>query len=113
MLKERHMIQEIEEQVNEPVSFWTDKKPCWEMCHCPEDIKQQCPAPKYPFVACWELEGTYLKLSDNGDRGDDINICKVCRVYKRYGEGNPIKIKLRGRGLDSYCRYVKEKCQVY
>ena len=83
------------------------------MCHCPEDIKSQCPASKYPFLPCWEIEGTYLKLSDDGVKGDDLSICQVCRVYKRYGEGKEIEIRLRGKGLDTYCRSLKEKCQVY
>ena len=111
MLKERQILQEVEEEVRETSDFWQDKIPCWEMCHCPEDIKGQCPASKYPFLPCWEIEGTYLKLSDDSQKGDDTSICRVCRVYKRYGESKPIEIKLRGKGLDTYYRFVKEKCQ--
>ena len=112
-LKERQPADEMEDETIEPVHFWKDKTPCWEMCHCPEDIKSQCPVPKHPFLPCWEIEGTYLKLSNDGEKGDDISICQVCRVYKRYGEGNPIVIKLHGKGLDSCYRALKEKCQAY
>jgi hypothetical protein len=111
MLKERQLAGEMEEEIREPVHFWKDKTPCWEMCHCPEDIKSQCPVPKYTSLPCWQIEGTYLKLSDKGEKGDDIRICRVCRVYKKYGNGKPIDIKLRGKGLDSHCRALKEKCQ--
>ena len=54
-----------------------------------------------------------MKLSDDGDKGDDMSICRVCRVYKRYGQGKPIEIRLRGKGLDSHYRALKEKCRVY
>ena len=86
------------------VNFWDGKKPCWEMCHCPVEIRSQCPAPRYPSLPCWEIEGTYLKLSDDGSKGDSNKLCRVCRVYRMYGQNEPIDIKLRGRGLDAYCR---------
>jgi len=95
-----------------PLDFWQSKTPCWEMCHCPESIKSRCPAPRYLSVPCWEIEGTYLKLSDDGRRGDNDVICQVCRVYKRYGKGRPIKVRLCGKGLDTYCRTLMEKAEV-
>jgi len=52
-----------------------------------------------------------LKLCDNGNNGNDTSICQICRVYKKYGQGKPIEIKLFGKGLDSYCRALKEKSQ--
>jgi hypothetical protein len=113
VLKERLLAGEMEEVIGELVHFWKDKTPCWEMCHCPEDIRSQCPVPKYPSLPCWEVEGTYLKLSDDGEKGDDTSICRVCRVYKKYGQDKPIEIRLRGKGRDSYCRAIKEKCQAY
>ena len=91
-------------------SFWDDKIPCWQMCHCPENIRNGCPALKYQHLPCWEIEGTYLKLSDDTKQGDDISICSICRVYERYGRHEPIKVKLRGRGLDSYCKSLQEMC---
>ena len=96
----------------EALYFWDSKKPCWEMCRCPESIKDQCPAHKYPFLPCWEIEGTYLKLSDDGSKGDDINICRICRVYRKYGQNKPIRIKLYGKGIDTYCRSLGEKAGV-
>ena len=103
---------QIGKTVGKTIDFWQGKSPCWEMCHCPEDIKGQCPASKNTFLPCWEIEGTYLKLSDDGIRGDDLSICQVCRVYKRYGQGKPIEIKLKGKGLDTYCRNLQKKYQV-
>jgi len=97
----------VEEQL--PGDFWQGKIPCWQMCHCPEGIKNECPAPKYPSHPCWEIEGTYCKLTDDGNRGDEINICQVCRVYKRYGQGKPIEIRLFGKGIDALFRSLKEK----
>jgi hypothetical protein len=89
---------EIKEQ---PVNIWDGVAPCWEKCHCPEIIKSDCPAPKYQFLYCWEIEGTYCKLNDYGARGDDTSICESCRVYKKYGNNNPIQLKLFGRGINT------------
>ena len=100
---------ELDDEDSQSNSFWQGKTPCWEMCHCPESIKYQCPASRNLDLPCWEIEGTYLKLSDDGITGDDTSICTVCKVFKRYGQGKQIAIKLRGRGLDSYCRSLKEK----
>ncbi|MEW6033365.1 MAG: hypothetical protein AB1603_00755 [Chloroflexota bacterium] len=81
--------------------FWEGKKPCWEMCQCPEMLQKECPAPKYQALPCWEIEGTYCKLDDYGATGTDTSICEVCRVYKKYGVGKPIQIKLCGRGINT------------
>lgn len=83
--------------------FWAGKTACWEMCHCPPSIKNDCPASKHTFLPCWEIEGTYCKLQKNGDivTGTDTSICAVCRVYKKYGDGRAIELKLPGKGIDS------------
>jgi hypothetical protein len=83
-------------------NFWADKQPCWEKCHCPELIKAECPSTKYQFLPCWEIEGTYCKLDDHGSTGKDTSICEVCRVYKKYGNGEPIQLKLYGKGLNTH-----------
>ena len=103
--------------VEPSAGFWEGKTPCWEMCRCPEMIRDECPAPKYQSVPCWQIEGTYCKLDDYGARGDDISICQVCRVYKRWGSGEPIQIKLFGKGIDTSLRSIeqlveKEKARV-
>lgn len=82
-------------------NFWADKQPCWEKCHCPELIKAECPANIYQFLPCWEIEGTYCKLDDHGATGKDTSICEVCRVYKKYGNSEPIRLKLFGKGMDT------------
>ena len=88
--------------------FWAGKTPCWEMCHCPQMIQEECPAPKYRFLPCWEIEGTYCKLDDYGATGKDTSICELCRVYKRYGGGKPIELKLFGKGIDASLRSLEK-----
>jgi hypothetical protein len=90
------------------ISFWADKQPCWEKCHCPEIIKAECPATQFQFVPCWQIEGTYCKLDDMGATGSDTTICEVCRVYKKYGKGEPIKIKVFGKGMDTQLREMEK-----
>jgi len=80
--------------------FWEGKTPCWEMFRCPEAIRTECPAFKYQNLPCWEIEGTYSKLHGDGQKGHDTDICRICRVYKRWGCSEPIEIKLHGRGFN-------------
>jgi len=82
------------------LGFWEGKTPCWEMFRCPEAMRNECPAFKYRSLPCWQIEGTYCKLYDYGAKGDGTDICQVCRVYKRYGHGEPIQIKLLGKGFN-------------
>jgi hypothetical protein len=88
--------------------FWEEKTPCWEMTHCPEMIRNECPAFTYQTLPCWKIEGTYCKLDDYGARGDDTGICQVCRVYKKYGAGEPIELELVGRGINARVRSVED-----
>ncbi len=82
--------------------FWAGKTGCWEMCHCPPAIRDECPATKYTYLPCWEIEGTYCKLQRKGSvvTGTDTSICEVCRVNKKYGDNKPIELKLLGKGID-------------
>ncbi|MFA5399531.1 MAG: hypothetical protein WC169_09185 [Dehalococcoidia bacterium] len=89
-------------------NFWADKQPCWEKCHCPEMIKAECPSTMYQFLPCWEIEGTYCKLDDRGATGKDTSICEVCRVYRKYGNGEPIRIKLHGKGMDTQLKALEK-----
>ena len=82
------------------LGFWEGKTPCWEMFRCPEEVRNECPAFKYRSLPCWEVEGTYCKLFDYGAKGDGTDICQYCRVYKRWGQGEPIEIKLHGKGIN-------------
>jgi len=97
---ERIQKADMEQEVSK-FNFWADKQPCWEKCHCPEMIKAECPATNYQFLPCWEIEGTYCKLDDHGATGKDTSICEVCRVFKKYGHGEPIRLKLYGKGIDT------------
>ena len=90
------------------LGFWEGKTPCWEMFRCPEAIKIECPAFKYRTLPCWQIEGTYSKLDDYGTTGLDTSICEICRVYKRYGHGEPIQIKLFGKGIDTSFKSVSK-----
>jgi len=83
------------------LGFWEGKTPCWEMFRCPEAMRNECPAFKYRSLPCWQIEGTYCKLYDYGAKGDGTEICQVCRVYKRWGHGEPIEIKLLGKGFNA------------
>jgi len=94
------------------LDFWQGKTPCWEMCHCPEVIKSECPAPKYPSFPCWEIEGTYCKLTTDGTSGRDISICQVCRVHKQWGQNEPIELKLFSRGVDSFRRSLEQSAEI-
>ena len=87
--------------------FWAGKTPCWEICYCPQLIKDECPASKYTFLPCWEIEGTYCKLDDYGATGKDTSICELCRVYKRWGGGKPIGLKLFDKGINTTLRPVE------
>lgn len=106
-------IAEIERVINEAkgkillapaLGFWEGKSPCWEMFRCPESVKSECPAFKYRTVPCWQIEGTYCKLLEKGVKGDATDICINCRVYKRWGHGERVKIRLRGKGMDAAVR---------
>lgn len=90
------------------LGFWEKKIPCWEMLRCPQMVRDECPAFKYRSLPCWEIEGTYCKLNDKGATGQDTSICEVCRVYKRWGHGEPIKIKLFGKGIDTSLRSLEK-----
>ena len=95
--------------VEEELGLWEGKTACWEMCTCPPSLRQECPAFKNRNLPCWEIEGTYCKLDDYGATGRDTSICQVCRVYKRWGNCEPIKIKLFGQGFNpTFARQVKE-----
>lgn len=109
------MVQAIE-KVNRPVEggtsdFWQGKTPCWQTCHCPELLKVECPAPRYPSLPCWEIEGTYCKLTADLTGGQDTSICRSCRVYKRWGQEKPIELKLFGKGIDSFRRSLEDKAE--
>jgi hypothetical protein len=80
--------------------FWEEKTPCWEMFHCPDAIRSECPAYIDRSAPCWEIEGTYCKLCDYGKKGDATDVCQCCRVYKRWGNGKPIELKIFGKGLN-------------
>jgi hypothetical protein len=86
------------------LGFWEGKTPCWEMFRCPEAVRSECPAFNYRSLPCWEIEGTYCKLDDYGATGQDTSVCEVCRVYKKWGHGEPIEIKLLGKGIDTSLR---------
>jgi len=82
------------------INYWETKVHCSELCNCPEMIRKECPVTNYNFLPCWEIEGTYCKLDDMGSTGVDITICQSCRVYKKYGNDQPIKLRLFGKGMN-------------
>ena len=74
-------------------NFWYGKTPCWKMTNCPDSVKNACPAPEYPSLPCWQIEGTYCKLDERNANGLDTSICKQCPVFEQYGGRTPLKIK--------------------
>jgi len=75
----------------EPVTgFWEGKSPCWELTHCEAGIRSECPAYADQARACWETPGTYCQLEAFDGTGDEATVCRVCRVYGRYGAGAPL-----------------------
>lgn len=95
-------------KVESGFNFWAGKQPCWEMSHCTNMVKSECPAFKYQFLPCWEIEGTYCKLDDYGADGKDTSICQMCRIYKTYGDGKPIQLKLMGRGINTSLKVLEQ-----
>jgi hypothetical protein len=92
------------------MGYWEGRTSCWQMNSCPSYIRNECPAYKLRSGPCWEMEGTYCKLNDFGSTGVDTSICQICRVYKAYGNDEPIEIKLFGRGIDpNFIRYIKDE----
>ncbi|MBA7646368.1 hypothetical protein ES703_54130 [subsurface metagenome] len=91
------------------LGFWEGKTACWELFRCPQAVQDECPAFHYRSLPCWEIEGTYCKLDDYGATGQETSICEVCRVYKKWGHGEPIEIKLVGKGIDTSLRALAKK----
>ena len=84
--------------------FWEGKLPCWKMLWCPRAIKELCPAFRHPELPCWEIEGTYAKLTKSEDgmiAGCNTEVCLVCRVYRRWGRNQPMDIRLFGQGINN------------
>lgn len=81
-------------------NFWEGKTPCWELSRCPDEIRDACGAFKYRYLPCWEIEGTFCKLQGDGSNGDSIEICSDCRVYKKFGNREPIILKSFGHGFN-------------
>jgi two-component system alkaline phosphatase synthesis response regulator PhoP len=70
--------------------FWEGKSPCWELTHCEAGIRNECPAYAEQALACWKTPGTYCQLEAFDGIGDETSICRVCRVYRKYGAGEPL-----------------------
>ena len=94
-------------QTDDKYNFWSGKSPCWELCNCPDVIKNECPVTQFQFLPCWEVEGTYCKLDDMGSSGKDTTMCQTCRVYKKYGNGEPVRLKLFGKGIDTHLKEME------
>jgi methyl-accepting chemotaxis protein len=71
--------------------FWEGKIPCWVIRKCEGKAggAPDCVVYKNQKVPCWKLRGTICK----GEKGDDISVCRICKVYKEYGKGEDIKLE--------------------
>lgn len=81
-------------EATESHNFWQGKTPCWEMSDCPKGIKLDCPAFRWQYLPCWQIEGTLRKVFDYEQGGDGTAACRLCEVYKNWGDGEAIEIKL-------------------
>jgi hypothetical protein len=72
---------------------------CWKMTSCPETIRNDCPAYRFPSIPCWQIEGTYCKVNAWGAQGDDNSICLACKVYLESTGKKSLTITLRGHGI--------------
>ena len=86
------------------LGFWVEKIPCWETFHCSQVTKDDCPAFRYRDLPCWEVEGTYCKLFDCGARDNGNNVCQACSIYKRWGHGEAIQIKLTSKEFNAIAK---------
>jgi methyl-accepting chemotaxis protein len=58
------------------------KANCWDMKHCPDDIKRKCPA----FLEnkgrrCWRVQGTFCAGQESESIADKIGECLKCNAY--------------------------------
>lgn len=76
------------EQRRRQLGYWQGKTPCWEMLHCPETIREQCPVFRKENMPGWEIGGLYCQLFDSrGGIGNFTDVCRLCRVYRKWGHG--------------------------
>ncbi len=47
-------------------------------------------------------------MDDMGSSGKDTTMCQTCRVYKKYGNGEPVRLKLFGKGMDTHLKEMEE-----
>lgn len=107
--KSERAIDEVKGKIPpEPaLGFWKGKTPCWKISRCPKAIKIECPAFKDQSLPCWVIQGTYCKMDATDTTGLDTSICEICEVYKRYGNFEPIQIKLSGKRIDSSLKSIE------
>ncbi len=69
------------------MAYWMNKQPCWEIKNCGFEKKENCTAFYNQTLPCWTV---------GGRRGDqkfhDIEQCRICQVYLKYGKGRPILV---------------------
>ena len=56
---------------------------CWDVRHCPDEVKQACPA--WEFKAgnlCWFINGTICHCDVKKNWQEKIEICRACPVFK-------------------------------
>ena len=74
-------------QEKQNLGYWQGKTPCWEMLHCPETMRKQCPVFQHLTTPGWEVGGLYCQLFDSRQMGVFTDVCRLCRVYKKWGRG--------------------------
>ena len=61
--------------------------PCWEVIHCPIEIRNKCNGFLNHSEPCWAVKGNESACTSNE--------CRNCTVYKDYGDCGSIKNFIR------------------
>jgi DNA-binding XRE family transcriptional regulator len=60
-----------------------NKKPCWEICDCPNEWREKCSA--WEFKAghfCWFINGTYCRGLVQENWHNKMELCRRCEVFR-------------------------------
>ncbi len=56
--------------------------PCWEITHCPPDIREACPAWEFQSGhLCWFINGTVCQGKPRGSWSEKMTLCRKCDVF--------------------------------
>ena len=57
--------------------------PCWEICNCPIEWRENCTAWEYQAGQfCWFINGTFCQGKVQENWGKKIKMCRQCEVFR-------------------------------